>query len=210
VSDKKPKRLQSQTERDMEGLAARKEREMSPHGLAAVPKEFDIEEDSTAHELEERERIREERDDKDRIRKVEKKIDHDRDHFNAFKLEVVERLTGVEGGLERVEGQIGGVSTAISDLRSDMRIDRELRQKEQLLEKEVRLKGELADKEAEQKLRHVRETTDIDLDREEKITHIRTTADKVMWTRKLILQAASGLLSASVIGALIALLAKRC
>lgn len=192
-------------------MSARQKRELTPRGISAIPKEFEVEEDSSVHAVAaERERIREERDDKDRIRKVEKKIDADRDHFQEFKLEVVERFGTLEGAVERVEGQLGGVKTTLSDLRADLRDDREARQKEYLIEKEIRLKGELADREAAQKLRHVRETTDIDLDKEEKITHIRTTADKVMWTRKLVLQVITGLTSAGVLGALVALAAGQC
>lgn len=194
----------------MAGMAARRERENTPRGTAAIPSPFDVEEDSTAHALEERDQIREAREEIDRIRKLERNRDHDRDHFNAFKLEVVERLVGVEGGLESVSKEVAGIGSTLTDLRSDLREDRKLRQKEQLIEKEVRLKGELANKEAEQKIRHLHMEADIDVGREEKKAEVTIRTDGILWTRKLILTVATGVFSAGGIGAVIAILARRC
>lgn len=172
---------------------------------APVP-EFLDEDNSAAHDVEERDRIREGRDDKVRIRKVEKKIDEDRSKFNEFQIEVISRF----GKLEVSVGRLSAVPDLLNDLRSDLRADREARQKEYLIEKEARLKGELADREADQRLRHVVTTTDIEIGKAEKITKITATADKIIWSRKLILQLVTAATGTGLLGVVAGLLAKRC
>ena len=140
-------------------------------GELPVPEEVG-EENSEAHAIEERDIIREGRDEVERIRKVEKKIDQDRAKFNEFQIEVIDRF----GKLEVSVGRLSEVPAMLNELRTDLRIDREARQKEFLMEKEARLKGELQDREADQRLRHVVTTTDIEIGKAEKITKITARA----------------------------------
>jgi hypothetical protein len=69
VSDK-PRRLQTQTERDMDSLRARKEREG-----AGIPEDFDDEEYTGKHDAEDLARLRATRTSDDRLRRLEKKHD---------------------------------------------------------------------------------------------------------------------------------------
>lgn len=92
------KRHQSQTERDLAGIAARKERD-------AAPVEFASEEDSMAHDVDERKVLRSKRDTKERLEKLEDK--HDR---------VDSKVDGIDSRLSRMEGKL---DTALSVLVPD-------------------------------------------------------------------------------------------
>jgi hypothetical protein len=81
------RRLQSQTERDMDGMAEKRRRE-------AVPVELAADEDSMAHDVNERKTIRGKRDTGDRFEKLE-----------TFKDEAIEDLTAIKVSIARVEGE---------------------------------------------------------------------------------------------------------
>jgi hypothetical protein len=103
---KKPTRMQSQDDRDAEGLAARRERE-------AAVKEFSNDEITGRYEGEELDEKRDERDDKDRIVRLEKKHD-------SLKKDVQKKHEELKGDVKELRGDVKQLSGEFSDLRSEV------------------------------------------------------------------------------------------
>jgi hypothetical protein len=103
---KKPTRMQSQDERDAEGLAARRERE-------AVVKESSNDEITGRYEGEELDEKRDERDEKERIVRLEKKHD-------ALKKDVQKKHEELKGDVKELRGDVKQLSGEFSDLRSEV------------------------------------------------------------------------------------------
>jgi hypothetical protein len=106
MSEKPPKRLQSQTERDFDGLKARRERE------AGAP-EFVCEDPTGTYGGEELKAERRKREPDKRIEHIEDRLD---DHGKKFEA-LGERLGGVESAVAGLEGQMTIVPELVSTMR---------------------------------------------------------------------------------------------
>jgi hypothetical protein len=103
---KKPTRMQSQDERDAEGLAARRERE-------AVAKEFNSDEITGRYEGEALDQKRAERADNERIGRLEKKHD-------SLKKDVHKKHEELKGDVKEVRDDVKKLSGDVSNLRSEV------------------------------------------------------------------------------------------
>lgn len=122
MSDERPKRQQTQTERDLEGLAARRERVRSaPFG---VPVDFD--DDITGnHEGEDLARLRAQRATPERLAHLESKYDRLGEQVNAIHVDVA----GMRGELkvlpkllELLEGKQAAAVEAAKDEQTTKRL----------------------------------------------------------------------------------------
>ncbi len=95
-------RIQSSTDRDIHGIAAKKERE-------AAPEEFANEEDSMAHDVPVRKEIRAKRDTKERLGKVEEKQD---------KLE--DKVSAIHGDVREMRGELKTALSLIAPERKEV------------------------------------------------------------------------------------------
>ncbi len=98
MSDERPKRQQTQTERDLDGLAARRERTRSP--ARGVPVDFD--EITGNYEGEDLARMRALRPTPARLYLLEKKQDEDRDEHKAL----VEKVDGLAVTVASIDGKL--------------------------------------------------------------------------------------------------------
>jgi hypothetical protein len=103
---KKPTRMQSQDDRDAEGLAARRERE-------AVVKESSSDEITGRYEGEALDEKRAERDDIERIVRLEKKHD-------SLKKDVQKKHEELKGDVKELRGDVKQLSGEFSDLRAEV------------------------------------------------------------------------------------------
>lgn len=114
---KKPTRMQSQDERDAEGIAARRERDRG-----TVAKELTEEEITGRYEGEQLEEKRAERGDTERIGRLEKKHDELKSdvrqlsgEVSSLRTEVSDTRSEVAGAVGKIDGQ-SGVLTEMLDL----------------------------------------------------------------------------------------------
>lgn len=112
MADSPPKRLQSQTERDMAGLAARRDRHRSAPG--GIP-EVHVDEVTGNYEGEELARMRSRRPTPERLRILEAKHDSLSGSVNAIRVDVAEmrgEMKALPKMLELLEGKQAAAVTA--------------------------------------------------------------------------------------------------
>lgn len=112
----KPRRLQSQTERDAEGIQARKEREAAR--AAAVPAPFESDDLTGQYEGEELEQARAKRPTDERLKRLEGKADKVNDILAEHANLLAEQATEIGN----VKGELGNIKGSIGDIAGEMKV----------------------------------------------------------------------------------------
>lgn len=115
MPDDRPKRLQSQTERDLAGIAARRERHAAP--AQGVP-EFEVEEFTGRYEGEELAAMRKKRPTDERIGRLEEKHDSLTTTVNNLRVDVAS-IDGKLDVLPELVSLLKGKTTAEAAARAD-------------------------------------------------------------------------------------------
>lgn len=162
--------MQSQDERDVEGFAARKERD----GAAGTVKEFAGEEITGRYEGEELIEQRAQRPPDERFARLEDKTDD-------LKKDVEKKYDELKKDVSEVRSDVKGLSNQVSDMRSAVAgTNGKLDGQEKLLTETLSIVKKTHDREAERE--HVTFTATVDVDRAEKLAKVEVDKEEKLDT----------------------------